>query len=207
MAEAEAITDLPRPVIVRQDARIRSVAPGSRQADGVGQFGPAAAKDAADQRGQRFGRDDTDVALSLQALPQAALDPLDCFGERFTLGQADGFGRLLPLLEDFGVFPPHVVDLQALPQPVVHVAKIGQFLEGGSALLADGERRRTRRLAGGGINDVQPHAVELADDKLDLFLAASAQRQVERTLDAVLLVEVGASRADQDHVWHTVLCD
>ena len=146
---------------------------------GVGQFGPAAAKNAADQRGQRFGSDDTDVPLSLQALAEAPLDSLDHFGDRFTLRQADGFGRLLPLLEDLGVFPPRVIELQPLPQPVVHIAKIGQFLERGSVLVANGDRGRARRLTGGRINDVEPHAAELADDKLHLFLSAAAERQVE----------------------------
>ena len=83
---------------------------------------------------------------------------------------------------------------------MVHIAKIGQFLERGSVLVANGDRGRTRGLTGCRIDDIQPHAAELADDKLHLFLSAAAERQVERTLDAVLLVEVGASGADQDHV-------
>ena len=78
------------------------------------------------------------VHLRFETLAEAAANTIDRLGHRFPLGQADRFRRFLPLLEAFGVFPPHVVDRQPLPESMVEVEEIVHFLERGPVLLTDG---------------------------------------------------------------------
>ncbi len=152
------------------------------------------------------------IASSLVPLDQGLegdLDPLHRAVDRLAVGRADGAGVVDPLAEDLEVPPLDLVDLQALPEPLVEVAELvdppgaeaeglADGLGGPEGVLARarsrGRRARCRRGRG-----------ELLGELGDLGPAPVAQGDVEDPLDAVLLVVDRGAGADQDDLGHS--CD
>ncbi len=144
--------------------------------------------------------------LLAEQLGQGGFDPLAGVAEHFTLGRADNLGLLLPLAKNLGMLAADFFDLHALPQAVIDILQVVDFLDLGAQGLGHGRAGLPGGLVGRRIDDGDLELPQLGADLLDLGVPLGVERDIERTLNASLFVVVGRTRTNQHDLDHELSC-
>ena len=124
-------------------------------------------------------------------------------------GGAHGARVVDPLPENADVTPLDLLELEALPEPLVEVAQLVDPPGADAQCPADRLGRPVGVLGRAAIEGSQGDPArgrsQLLDELGDLGPAPIAQGDVENPLDAVLLIVDGGAGADQDDLGHS--CD
>src|SRR6185312_7841828 len=164
---------------------------------------------AGDELGDRLA-DDKAHGLHLVAPDEGTegrLDPAEGAVDRLPLGGTDRLRVVEPLAEDPVVAPLDLVELEALPEPLVEVAQIVDLLraqaEGLSHRLGGSNDALARPAVECGELNARQRFSEPFGQLGDFRPASFAQRDIEYALEAILLVIGGRAGPDQDHLGHS----
>ena len=121
---------------------------------------------AGDQPGQRLADDQADrlVLMAAEQRPEGRLDPLHRPLDGLALGRTDRRRVVDPLAEHLGVPPLDLVDLEALPEPLIEVAELVDPLGTDAHDLADDLRGPDRVLAGAAVERGQRGVAQALGD-------------------------------------------
>src|SRR5262245_4862682 len=164
---------------------------------------------AGDELGDRLAGDDADrfVLVPSNQGTEGLADTFLSARDGLALGRADGHRVIEPLAEDLEVAPLDLVELQALPEPLVEIAEVIDALGTQPEGPADGLCRADDALTGAAVErgqrGLRAGFGEPGGERGHLGTPALAERDVERSLDAVPLVVDRGAGANQHDLGHS----
>jgi hypothetical protein len=137
--------------------------------------------------------------------PKRQGDPFEGMLDILALGRLNGKWIVEPLTENLEMSPSDLLDLEALPEPLIKVAKFVDTSRPKPNCAADDFGRPEGALAWSAVERDEFNLGNPLRKTGDFGAAAIAQGEVKDALDPVLLVVDGRARPDKDHLGHS--CD